>query len=235
MLENKPPIVQEERNTDLSELDMQKIEKFKADGLPGLANVGDASIVKCMELYLSGKTYGQIANMTRLKKPLVMYLSHKFNWFLLKKEYFQDLSENIQQRTLEAKIVSQDFLLQLIQFWQSKIGKRINKFLLTGDEDVAKEIDLKEIDKYLKTIEILHKLTGERTSSEKPPAVGLNLGDGVTVKKVGDNAVEITPKQKATGSLLSQLANFRREQENSKKNDEKSDIVIDKSQRQENE
>lgn len=235
MSENKLPIVQEEKTTDLSPLDMQKIEKFKEDGLPGLAEVSDAGVVKCMELYLSGKTYGQIANMVRVKKPLVLYLSHKFNWYLLKKDYFQDLSEDIQQRTLETKIVSQDFLLQLIQFWQTKIGKSVNKFLVTGDDDVAKEIDLKEIDKYLKTIEILHRLTGEKSSGEKPPAVGLNLGDGVTVKKVGDNAVEITPKQKATGNLLSQLANLRREQENSKKNNEQSDISIDKSQRQENE
>jgi len=234
MFDNKPPIVHEDKNTDFSELDIQKIEKFKEEGLPGLANVGDTTIVKCLELYLNGKTYSQISNLARIKKPIVLYLSQKFNWFLIKKEYFQDLVENIQQRTLETKIASQDFLLQLIQFWQLKIGKSINRFLLTGDEGASKEIDLKEIDKYLKTLEILYRLTGEKTASDKP-AVGLNLGEGVTVKKVGDNTVEITPKQKATGNLLNQLANFRREQENMKKNNTQSDIIIDKSQKQENE
>jgi hypothetical protein len=209
-----------EPTTDLTVDDRQSINKFIEAGMPGLGAVNEATLARMMDLYLEGKLHRQIARTVRVEKVLVMYLADKFNWYQLRREYLHELELTIRNRLLESKIVSQDFLLQLTQVWQKKIGSQITEYLRTGDENHANNINLKEIDKYLKTIEMLHKITAEG-APKKPmaPAVGLNLGDGVTVKKVGDNEVEITPKSKTIGDVLKQFADSRR-----KESEIKSDI-----------
>lgn len=219
---SKLPTVQDENlpepTTDLSPSDLEKVNQFVEEGMPGLAKVDEATLTKMMTLYLEGKPYTSIARLAKVDRRIVHYLSNKFNWYLARKEYLHELEATIRNRVIESKIVSQDFLLQLTHLWQKKIGNQINQYLVTGDESHANGINLKEVDKYLKTIEMLHKITTDGPNA-KPvaPAVGLNLGDGVTIKKVGENEVEVTPKQKTIGDILKQFADHRREE--SKKSD----------------
>lgn len=211
--ENKPALIQEP-TTDFTEKDMQNIQEYIAAGLPDIATVDGEKMARMMDLYLSGKTYRQIAMIVSVNKRIVLYLSHKFNWFALRMDYIKDLEESIRGRMIEAKLVNQDFLLQLIHMWQKKIGNKITKYLATDNEQFAKDIDLKEVDKYLKTVEMLHRLSSEKGGSGGgTPAVGLNLGDGVTIERKGDNTVEITPKSKAIGDMLKRFADSRREEE----------------------
>lgn len=214
-MENKLSKTQEvlEPTTDLCDIDFAKIEDFKERGLPGIAKVDDHSLTKMMNLYLDGKPYTQIARVVRMEKALVMYLSNKFGWYTVRKEYLHELEATIRNRVVESKVISQDFLLQLTQFWQKRIGDNIAEYIRTGDKSHADNVNLKEVDKYLKTVEMLHKITSSSPNATKPPqapTVGLNLGDGVTIKKVGENEVEVTPKQKTVGDMLKQFADFRR-------------------------
>ena len=64
----------------------------------------------------------------------------------------------------------------------------------------------------------MDKLTTERAPLGRNPAVGLNLGDGVTITKNGDNEVTITPKNKTVGEMLNELANLKRAEEDRAKN-----------------
>ena len=210
--------------TDFTEADIKAIEAFEADGCPGLANIDDVNLTRMLELYLSGKTYRQISVILRVPKPVILYMSHKFKWLEMRTEYLAELEFTIRNRVLDAKLASQDFLLQIMHLYQKKIGSKLNKYLSTDNEDFANAIDLKEVDKYLKTVDMLHKLTSEGKGSDGKPAVGLNLGEGtVTIKKVGPNEVEITPKDKAVASILKQHADFRR---NMQKGNISSDITI---------
>lgn len=198
--------------TDFSKKDLLAIEKFQEDGLPSLAALDDTKLTQMMDMYLSGKSYSQIASATRSTKALVMYLSKKFGWYPTRREYLVEMEESIGNRLIENKIESQDFLLNLTQTWQTQMGKKMKKYISSGDEKFINEIDLKVLDKYLKTLEILHK-TGSSGGDGKNPTVGLNLGNGVTVKKINDNEVEITPKDKKLGDMLKKLADERREEE----------------------
>jgi hypothetical protein len=102
----------------------------------------------------------------------------------------------------------------------------MNRYFLTDDQNVANSLDMKALDRYLKTVEMLYKLDGDRNKS-KTPSVGLNLGDGgVTVTRLGNNTVEITPKnkEKTVAEMLQELADHRREQENSSQTDIERDI-----------
>lgn len=208
--ENLPDIVIEP-TTDIAESDRTRIEEFKTSGLPGVSALDEQKLSRILDLYLTGTTYGQIAIIMRLPKPMILYLSDKFNWFALRKEYLRDTEQHIHARLTEAKLADQDFLLKLTNMWRKKIGHKISEYFVTGNAEHASQIDLKEVDKYMKAMEMLHKLSakGEGTG---PSPVGLNLGEGVTIERKGDNTVEITPKTKAIDSALKAFADSRREE-----------------------
>lgn len=211
--QNNPPMLVEEPTSDFTESDLQRIEEYKEAGLPDIGKVDAEVMTRMMDLYLSGKTYRQISTILAIKKPTVLYLSQKFNWFAVRMDYLRDLEAAIRGRLIESKLINQDFMLQLIQMWQKKIGTKITKYLATDNEQFANEIDLKEVSQYLKTVQMLHNIGEGKGSSGGTPAVGLNLGDGVTIEKKGDNTVEITPKANAIGDMLKKFADSRREEE----------------------
>lgn len=214
MSQNNLPEVQV---TDLTKDEQTKLTQFIERGAPGF-NLGDENtITRMLDLYLGGKTYSQISRINRVPKELVMLYAQKLNWYVLKIEYMQELEMHLKGRVINAKVASQDFLIQLLQMYHKKIGTKMDRYLKTNDEMEADKINPKEIDKYLKIAETLHKISSDPTQKPAPaPAVGINVGDGVTVTKSEDGSVEITPKQKTIGSMLEQLANQRREAEAAK-------------------
>lgn len=203
-----------EPTTDLSDSDQQKVQAFMDQGLPGLYELKEDSVAKMLDMYLEGKPYTQISKVLRINKTLIMYMSHKYNWFIARREYHHELESTLRTRVVESKIISQDFLLQLTHLYRKKIGKCVDSYLGTDDESHANAIDPKDVDKLLKIMEMLQKLSADPAAT-KPlaPAVGLNLGDGVTVSKNEDGTVDITPKQKTVADMLKQFADEARSKE----------------------
>lgn len=212
--DNKLPdiVVDPVKMMDISDESMRKVQRFIDAGLPGIAIVNEEKIAKMMELYLSGKTYDQISNITRVDRVMVMYLSYKLNWCETRKEYMIELSDHMKRRIIEAKLMMQDHLLQLAQMYQKKHGHKITRYLETNNEQFTDQISLKEIDRYLKIADLIQKSIAE-APKEKGPLIGLNLSEGATVTRKGDNEIEITPKQKAIGDVLKHYADLRREEE----------------------
>ena len=108
--------------------------------------------------------------------------------------------------------MSQDHLLNLAQMYHKKHGGKIMRYLETNDEAHTDQINLKELDRYMKIVDLIQKSTAE-PAKEKGPLIGLNLGEGATVTRNSDNEIEITPKQKAIGDVLKHYADLRREEE----------------------
>lgn len=207
----------QQNNTDLSEKDMKSIEAFKASGLPGLAALKDEDFQRMTELYMGGTTYWQIAHALNITRSLVIYVSYKYGWYPAKQEYLVELQEKIKARVIHSKLASQDFILLLIQAYQKKIGAKLTKYLATNDPVHAEQINLKEIDKLLKAVDMLQALsTDPKSSNGRNPAVGLNVGDGVTIERSGDNAVTITPKpiDKTLSAMLKKWGDERRTEQN---------------------
>ena len=205
---------------DFTQKDLEVIQSYQAAGLPGVAILDEKKIGSMMDMYLSGRTYRQISTTMSIKKEIVLYISHKFNWFDLRQDYLKDMETSMRGRIMEAKIMDQDFLLELQAMWRKKIGAKARKYMATDSEEFANEIDLKEVDKYLKTVEILQKLSSEGkslTGDNNRPMVGVNAGDGVTITRKGDNEIEITPKSKAIGDALKMFADARRAEEDKPK------------------
>jgi hypothetical protein len=217
MSEDQKPAVIEQTPNDFSQQDLEVIKKYQDAGLPNIAAVDDKKMSSIMNMYLSGRTYRQISTTMAMKKEIILYLSYKFNWFELRRDYLADMETLQRSRVVEAKIISKDFLLELQAMLQKKIGNNMRKYMATDNEEYAKQIDLKEVDKLLKIAEILHKPDAvKKIGGENSPAVGINVGEGMTVTKTGENSVEITPKSTIINNALKQLADFRRETEDKK-------------------
>lgn len=205
-------IVNTIKMTDISEVSMKKVQRFIDDGLPGIAILDEERLAKIAELYLAGKTYDQISKATRIDRTIIMYASYKYNLCDIRKEYMLELGDHMKRRVLEFKLMSQDHLLNLAQMYHKKHGNKIMRYLETNDEAHTDQINLKELDRYMKIVDLIQKSVAE-PAKEKGPLIGLNLGDGATVTRNSDNEIEITPKQKAIGDVLKHFADLRREEE----------------------
>ena len=194
---------------DFTMADLQKIQEFEDGGLLGLATTTDVDMARIMDHYLNGMSYREISQTTRIHKTTILYLSKRLNWFAMRREYLEDLALTLRDQVLESKLHSQKFLLRLGYMFERKIGKNVDKFLRSDSADDANKIDLKEIDKYLKVIESIHRLNGTLNSDSGRPLVGVNPGEGMTITKVGDNEIQITPTNAAnSGAVKSRLKEF---------------------------
>jgi hypothetical protein len=207
MSDNLPEVIVKP-TTDIVERDATAVAEFIEKGMPGLATVQEENVKKMFDMYLAGKNYKQISGIMRTPKPLVMYLSQKLKWFEKREDYIVDLQQNMERRVVEAKLIGQDVMLQFVQAYGKKFSTKMNSYMASGNEDFTKQINLKEFELYLKCLERLQKSI--EAPVQKGPLVGINLGEGATVTRTGQNSIEVTPKQKAVGDMLQELADMRR-------------------------
>lgn len=196
--------------TDFSLDQLQKLQAYQEAGLPGVSAVDAGQVARMMEMYLDGKTYSQIARTHSLKIEVVLYYADKTNWCQHKHDRMIELSNNLQERLLDTKLASQNFINDLMAFWHKRIGKKITTYLVSGNESDGDKVKITDIDKYLKTAEILAKIADGK--GLVPPVN--NLDQGVTRETKPVDAA--TSKSKAIGNVLKDLANLRREEENNK-------------------
>jgi hypothetical protein len=227
---NTLTVLENGKTSDITSKEMQQVEKYKEAGLPGITSISDVGVAKAIDMYMGGKTYHEISKILGIKKDIILYLGHKFNWYGTKMEHLEILDANLKERILQANLVNQDFMLQIQEFFKQKIGSKMSRYFATGDDEISKSVDRKDIEMFFKAVELSNKLNEEKsTSRQRGPTVGLNLGDGVSVKKVGDNEVVITPKAKTVGEMLNELANLKRKEEESGNKKDTYDIIVEES------
>ena len=216
---------------DFTMKDMEAIEKFKEGGLLGLASFKDSDVERCQSLYTDGKTYRQIAQITKLDKTTILFLAHKFQWWEMRSQYLEELSVTLPQKVIQAKLQSQEFFLHLELAYKKKIGRDLDKYLRTDDPSHMDNIDMKDVGVLMKITELIHKLNNESfgTPNEKTLVALNGLGEGITLTKTGSNSVEITPKPSLMSSKLKQFADLKRtlEQEKNLPKSKPSDIVVE--------
>jgi hypothetical protein len=219
--DNSLTVLNNGKETDITPKELQAIEKFKEEGMPGLGALNETVMTKALDLFLFGKTYHEISTTLRIKKEIILFLGQKFNWYGTKIEQLAILDASLKERIFHASLVNQDFLLQIQQFFHKKIGRKMTRFIATNDDEAANSVDKKDIEMYFKAVDLLDKISSEKVPvNHSRPTVGLNLGDmGVTIKKIGENEVSVTPRNKTVGEMLADLANLKRAEESEVKNE----------------
>lgn len=199
------------KDTDLTDLELEKIRDYMAAGLPGIGDINDTQLYRMLDLYMSGSTYTQISITLQVKKIIVLYLAHINKWYQSKLEGLNEIQEKIKYRIFDSKLRNQDFRLLFIQAWQKRIGKQITKFLSTNDDEHMNGIDMKEVGQLMKVMEWVDSLDEPGKGSKgKSAAVNINIGNGASIEKTGENKLSITPSDPTIGDMLAQVANAQR-------------------------
>lgn len=207
---------------DMTLEEKQIVMEFISNGCPGLLKIQQSDVFKWFELYMAGKTYAEIATITKSKKDLIMYIAYKSTWIEKRLNHYEDISLSILEKVKQAKLDSANNVLTIMNALGKYCAQKYNRFLSTNDQNIIEGIDTKITAQYYKSIEILEKLMNPdddpdtRKNPSHSPLVNVNLGAGgsATIKQVDSKTLEITDE--TAGDILKSLANLKKNHENKK-------------------
>jgi len=185
--------------TDLTPAQQTALTQFQEAGLPGIGRISEANVFQWFNLYLAGKTYDQIAEITKSDVAPILYMSNKYGWLERKMGHYNGIVAKLDDRVKAVKLESAEFILDLVTTFHKAHGPKITEFLQTGNRELLKEIPMSMImDKYFKGIDALGKLLDKPLDTPQlpvphQPAVSIHIGDA-KVEKKEDGSIEITAK-----------------------------------------
>lgn len=206
--------------SDFTEEEKEALADYRKNGCPGLTKLTDTQAFQWFELYMSGKTYSEIAQITRQKRDLILYVSAKAKWHEHRMRYYGDMSRNILKKYEQTRIESVNTVATGISALNKYFGKKFHKFIQTGDESVVENMDTKLLSQYYKSIETLNKIVGasiEDPEKVSKPLVNINMSGG-KVTQTDENTLEIETEKQAS-DILKILAKNKKKNDNPENDD----------------
>lgn len=201
---------------DFSSEEVDKVNEFVKNGCHGLENLvkQEHKINSMFSLYMSGKNYTEISQITKVKKNLVLYMSAKMRWYDKRMEYLNEIQTKMTKKLKDTRVESLNFISDLISMHHKYYGDEIDKYLATGDKTIVENMDLKALSQYFKSIEILEKIMNPANVNKGNGGVNVNVnttGDS-KIQQVDNNTIEITSGN--AGNLLKALAELKDKEKN---------------------
>ena len=180
---------------DMTAEERESLKNYMDNGMPGLTRVQESDIFQWFKLYMSGKTYNEIAESTKTKKDLILYMSYKQDWVGKRHEHYNELLQNMIHKMSQAKLQSVNTITKMISALAKYYGDMFDQFLKNNDKSVIEGIDTKMLSQYYKSMEVLEKLvtppkTRPDDGDESRPNININMGSG-TVKQIDDKTLEV--------------------------------------------
>jgi hypothetical protein len=193
--------------TDLTFQEEQELQKFVEKDMPGLSSVEDDKIVQIFSMYMKGKSYTELSQHLKIKKPIVLCLSKQNNWYEKKMEYYESIQKNIQERLIQTKIESVNFLADIVGMYHKVLGEKVAHAMATG-EKVIEFMDSKELAVYFRALEamekqVLKKDNNDNENTRKGPNIFIS-GNAKTKVSADGNTLEIESGN--TADILKNLA-----------------------------
>lgn len=192
---------------DLTPEEKLALDSYIKNGCPGLLRITDVDTFKWFELYMSGKTYSEISDITKHKKDLVMYVAFKSKWHEKKIAYYEDIANNMAKKIAKSRIDSMNTVTSISAALGKYLESKMNDFLSTGNTEVIEGLDTKILSQYYKSIEIVESVVPKNGANEKTPNININANNAtVTTKENGD--VEISAN--TNSEILRIMADFKK-------------------------
>lgn len=186
---------------DMNPQEKAELHEFKKSGCPGILKISETQIKQWFELYMSGKTYEEIAKYTRYKKKFILYISNKFKWYDKRLNYYQNISGHLLNKIHDTKVKSADTITGIINSLSKYFDQKINKYLTTNDPTIMENLNNKALFAYYRSIEVLDKIienTKPRANKDgKSPSVNININGG----KVDEKIIEIEEGEEDEGAV----------------------------------
>ena len=202
---------------DMSLEERKAVHDFMTDGCPGIGKVQDSDHFRWFELYMSGKTYAEIATITKWKKDTIMFIAYKSKWMEKRLKHYEDISQHMLAKVQAIKLDSANNMMTIISALGKYCQQKYDRYLVTNDPDVVEGMDQKIVTQYFKSIDLLHKLLNNGAEDEdgvkKPqsvPMVNINMGSG-TIRQIDAKTLEISDE--TAGDLVKALASLKKSNE----------------------
>jgi hypothetical protein len=200
---------------DLNEEERLSLEGYIQNGCPGLTKLEDTQVFKWFELYMSGKTYSEIATITKSKKDLIVYVSYKSKWLEKRTEYFTSITQNMTTKITNIRTESINTVATIVSSLNKYFGKKFDHYLATNDDSIIENIDSKVLEKYYKSLEILEKVvnpTSKDINRNPSTPVNININSGASLQQSSESSLDISIKDEPS-DLLKKLAEQKKKQE----------------------
>lgn len=194
---------------DMTKEEKEAIAEYRSNGCPGLVKIDADKVTQWFDLYMSGKTYGEISEISHFHKNIILYVAHRGRWHDKRMNKYNDLSASLYNKTCSSKIEGANTVATFMSAMNRYYINKLNKYLATNDDTIIENLDTNLLGKYHKTIEMLEKLiaTGNTSSIPLPPnespSVNINI-NGPTEIVDGSNTIDINQKP-SSGEILKAL------------------------------
>ena len=208
---------------DFSPEEVSSLRDYKNNGCPALVKKTEADFYQWFELYMSGKTYSEIAKITNTKKDIILCTSEVGRWHDKRMQYYSDLSSNMLQKCNDSKIETLNTVTTMVSALNQYFGGKFDKFLKTKDESIIEELDTKLLAQYYKATEAVDKIIGGSVGNNEngdKPLININLTGG-KVTQTDDNTIEVESEgsitEKEVGEVLKGLSKIKKIRESNEK------------------
>lgn len=202
---------------DFTDQESSSLQNYISNGCPGLVRITEDKAFNWFKLYMSGKTYKEIADMTGDRYDLILYVSFKTKWHEKRMEYYADLNRNIYAKMRKAKMDSANTVCNALTALGKYYDEKFNKYIMTNDDTIMEMLDTKMLGQYYKSLEMLDKLMGvDENNTPNTPMVNINIKSDSKVEQKDNNTIDITTNSSQTktddaaADLLKALANYKR-------------------------
>lgn len=197
---------------EFNETENNYLAVFIEKGCPGLQRVDETKLKSWFELYMAGKTYLEISQITKDKIELILYISYKSKWQETKMEYFQDISKNLSKKVASAKLESANTVMSVMAALGKYQKKKADKYIETNNDELIENTDVKLLAAYLKTVDVLDKMMMIGGDKQTSPVVNFNVGGNASISQKSDGSIEVN-SDAGVSDLLKSLADFKKSQE----------------------
>jgi len=200
--------------TDFSTEELKSLESFVNESKPGIGSIKESDVFQCFGLYMGGKTYTEIAQITHIKRDILLYLSSSSRWYEKKIQYYEDISSNILQKCKESKLETFNTVTTMVSALNKYFGNKFDRFLRTRDEGIIENLDTRLLAQYYKATETIDKLITPADDKEKKPLININMKNSAKITQTSENTIEIkadsSKEDEEVSQILASLAKLKR-------------------------
>jgi hypothetical protein len=206
------------RESDFTSEEVRSLQEWKDNNKPGLHSLTQDKSFQWFRLYMSGKSYSEIAKMTNSKKDLILFVSERSNWVQLKMDHYADISSTMVKKYQETKLESLKTMTTMVNALNKYFGDKFDKYLKTNDDSILENIDSKMLAQYQKASEGIDKIMAEITGdpdkgsgNSKTPTININMGNNSTIKQTDENTIDIESNEdKEAAEILASLSKLKK-------------------------
>lgn len=205
-----------ERITDFTEEELNSLQNYKDNNLPGLSRIKESDVYQWFDLYMAGKTYSEISKMTNFKKDMILYVSERSNWHDVKMNYFSEISLSLLQKYREVKLNTANGLMDIASTLNKYFKGEFDKYLKSNNPSDIEKIDQKMLSQYLKIVETIDKIILEnidKKDNDKQPTINIHMGPNSKIKQTNNSTVDIEvdgEEEEEAKAILAKLSKIKK-------------------------